>query len=80
VPLGSTSDSLNSCNFEPHNDNVQLMPPANRVHSMADGDSWSGSHISGKVQLTSPPSYYHIYPEIFYSEYFIVSGHSTTVV
>jgi hypothetical protein len=60
--------------------NVQSMPPVNHIHLMADGDSRQCSHISGNVQLTSPPHSYKICPEISYSEYLIVSDRSTTVV
>ena len=80
MPLGSTSDSLKSCIFAPHKGNVQLMPPVNRIHLTVDEDSRQGSHISGNVQLASPPHSYHIYPELIYSEYFIDSGHSTAAV
>ena len=43
VPLDSTSDSLKSCIFAPHMDNVQSMPPVNHIHLTADGDSWQES-------------------------------------
>ena len=79
VPLDSTSDSLKPCIFAPHMGNVQSMSPA-YIHLPAGGDLRQGWHISGNVQLTSPPHSYLIYPELSYSEYLIVSGHSTTAV
>jgi len=60
--------------------NVQSVTPVYHIHLTADGDSRQGSHISGNAQLKCPSHFYRISPEISYSEYFIVSGRSTTAV